>query len=89
MTDQPETTPTSSGANIGALLAIATGVAWLLAVVMTFSEYSTFTDRRDSASSAPQVSQVADEFLVAVAPWLVIAAAVTAVCVVIALARRT
>lgn len=68
----------------GILLAVTT-VTWALVVVMTLGNYSQYQDRYALASSAPQVNQVANEFLVDVTLLFVIAVAVTSVCVVVAL----
>lgn len=70
------------------VLIALTAAAWGWAVVMTIGEYSNYTDRYDQANSAPQVSQIADEFVVGVMLWFVIAVAVTAVCAVTAVTIR-
>lgn len=68
---------------------VVTGVVWALTVGATIMKYGTYSDRWDEAASAPQVTQVANEFLVGIVPWFVFAVGVTAVCLVVAITQVT
>lgn len=57
-------------------------VLWAIAVVQAITKYSEYSDQRDSLGiSAPQISQIAGEYLVAIAPWAIAAAAVSVVAI--------
>lgn len=68
---------------------VVTGVVWALTVGAVLVQYGTYTDRREQAQSAPQVTQVVDEFAAAITPWFVFAVGVTAVCLVVVIAQIT
>lgn len=68
--------------------AVISGVAWAIAGVAAVAEYRHFNERRDSSRiSAPQISQIADEFMVAMAPFVIVASGLTAIAILIGLAR--
>lgn len=91
MTDTPAPATPQGAPALPVLALLATLGAWGYAIVRALQEYANYSDRRDSFSiSAPQISQIADEFMVAVSPGVIIALAVTSISVMLLLmARRT
>lgn len=82
MTDQfppPDTaTPPKAGRWFDRLAIVAI-IAWAITVGATVVEFGSYASDRDiDGISAPQVAQIAGEFLAGVAPFVVVACAITA-----------
>lgn len=61
-------------------------IAWVVAGAVALVQWFDFSEQRDSYRiSAPQISQIADEYLVTVLPWFVVAIGLTAVALLLGL----
>lgn len=96
MTDQVPTSPATtaatgpSGTEIATyLLGLLAACVWLVALYNMFIALGEYNDQRDSFDiSAPQVAQIAGEFMVATLPWTIAALAVTSVALLVGAAAR-
>lgn len=97
MSDLPEPTtpvqptePPEKGTSVGSALAAISVTAWVVAAVVAFIQWSNFKTSSDSFGiSAPQISQLADQALISVLPWLVVAFASTGIMIAMDVARRS
>jgi hypothetical protein len=95
MTDEPsdapdtsDITPTSGAETAATVLGLLAGAAWLVAIFFMFTALGQYNDQRDSFDiSAPQVAQIAGEFVVATLPWTIGALALTSLALLVGAAR--
>jgi hypothetical protein len=65
-------------------------LAWVVAIAVGFTEFANFSDLTGSGDpSAVQISQVADEALVGVMPWFVLAVGLSFITSLVMAARRS
>lgn len=86
MSDDASPTPapaTPDGMAWGPLARAAAAVAWVVVAGIGFVTAADFSDRAEGdifdRPSAPQISQIADEAMVGMIPWVLAAIAVTAI----------
>jgi len=78
--------PAAPGVAVTDVFIFLTIVAWAAVFVVGLIQYTDFKEATDSFSiSAPQISQLADEVMVTLIPWVIGAVGITATAVVIGL----
>lgn len=87
--DADATIPTSGTQIASFLLGLLAAIVWTVALYETFTALGEYNDQRDSFDiSAPQIAQIAGEFVVATLPWTIAALATTSLALLVGIARR-